>query len=82
MAILVHAATADEERRERIYELAWAGYADPEPAMRAASEIRDRHFGPRVTYSRKVFIPSRSSAATTAATAPSSTAPAPARGRT
>ncbi|HEV2093695.1 MAG TPA: 5-amino-6-(D-ribitylamino)uracil--L-tyrosine 4-hydroxyphenyl transferase CofH [Rubrobacter sp.] len=53
----MHAATADEERRERIYELAWAAYADPEPAMRAASEVRDRHFGPRVTYSRKVFIP-------------------------
>ena len=54
---MVHAATADGERREGIYELAWAAYADPEPAMKAASEIRDRHFGPRVTYSRKVFIP-------------------------
>jgi len=54
---LVHAALADGERRERIYELAWAAYADPEPAMKAASEIRDRAFGPRVTYSRKVFIP-------------------------
>ncbi|HEV2744566.1 MAG TPA: 7,8-didemethyl-8-hydroxy-5-deazariboflavin synthase CofG, partial [Rubrobacter sp.] len=53
----MHAALADEERRERIYELAWAAYADPEPAMRAASEVRDRAFGPRVTYSRKVFIP-------------------------
>ena len=48
---------ADGERRERIYELAWAAYADPEPAMKAASEVRDRAFGPRVTYSRKVFIP-------------------------
>ena len=53
----MHAAMAEEERRERIYELAWAAYADPEPAMKAASEIRDRAFGPRVTYSRKVFIP-------------------------
>ena len=53
----MHAALADGERRERIYELAWAAYADPEPAMRAASEVRDRAFGPRVTYSRKVFIP-------------------------
>ena len=25
--------------------------------MKAAAEVRDRHFGPRVTYSRKVFIP-------------------------
>ncbi|CAA9491025.1 MAG: 7,8-didemethyl-8-hydroxy-5-deazariboflavin synthase subunit 1 / 7,8-didemethyl-8-hydroxy-5-deazariboflavin synthase subunit 2 [uncultured Rubrobacteraceae bacterium] len=54
---MVHAATAEEERRERIYELAWAAYADPEPAMKAASEVRDRAFGPRVTYSRKVFVP-------------------------
>src|SRR4028119_740523 len=55
--VLVHAALADEERRERIYELAWAAYADPEPAMKAASEVRDRAFGPRVTYSRKFFVP-------------------------
>ena len=54
---MVHAVLADEERLERIYELAWAAYADPEPAMKAASEIRDRAFGPRVTYSRKVFVP-------------------------
>jgi FO synthase len=54
---LVHAVLADEERLERIYELAWAAYADPEPAMKAASEVRDRAFGPRVTYSRKVFVP-------------------------
>jgi len=53
----VHTVLADEERLERIYELAWAAYADPEPAMKAASEIRDRAFGPRVTYSRKVFVP-------------------------
>ena len=53
----MHAAMADGERRERIYELAWAAYADPEPAMKAAREVRDRAFGPRVTYSRKVFIP-------------------------
>jgi FO synthase len=30
---------------------------DPAPAMRAAAELRDRIFGPRVSYSRKVFIP-------------------------
>src|SRR5918993_2275621 len=55
--ILVHAALAAGGGRERLSELAWAAYADPEPAMRAASEVRDRAFGPRVTYSRKVFIP-------------------------
>ena len=42
---------------EDLYALARAAYADPTPAMRAAAEIRDAHFGPRVTYSRKVFIP-------------------------
>ncbi len=54
---MTDAVAGAEERRERIYELAWAAYADPEPAMKAASEVRDRAFGPRVTYSRKVFIP-------------------------
>ena len=42
---------------EDLYALARAAYADPTPAMRAAAEVRDAHFGPRVTYSRKVFIP-------------------------
>ncbi|MDP8938702.1 MAG: 7,8-didemethyl-8-hydroxy-5-deazariboflavin synthase CofG, partial [Actinomycetota bacterium] len=39
------------------YELARHATAEPGPAMRAAAEIRDREFGPRVSYSRKVFIP-------------------------
>jgi FO synthase len=38
-------------------ELAAFAYANPEPAMRAAADLRDHHFGHRVTYSRKVFIP-------------------------
>src|ERR687889_2931237 len=32
-------------------------YSDPWLGMRAAGEVRDRLFGPRVSYSRKVFIP-------------------------
>ena len=40
-----------------MYELARMAYADPEPAMRTAAGIRDLAFGPRITYSRKVFIP-------------------------
>ena len=43
--------------REEMYELARKAYADPVPFMRAAAEVRDRVFGPRITYSRKVFIP-------------------------
>ena len=39
------------------YELARFVYENPEPAMRAAAKIRDETFGPRITYSRKVFIP-------------------------
>ncbi len=39
------------------YTLARLAVADPAPAMRAAAELRDRLFGPRVSYSRKVFIP-------------------------
>jgi FO synthase len=48
------------ERRlegEAAYELARFAVADPVPAMRAAAEVRDRLFGPHVSYSRKVFIP-------------------------
>jgi FO synthase len=40
-----------------IYKLARRATEEPGPAMRAAAEIRDRAFGPRVSYSRKVFIP-------------------------
>ncbi|MGB3682888.1 MAG: 7,8-didemethyl-8-hydroxy-5-deazariboflavin synthase CofG, partial [Rubrobacteraceae bacterium] len=39
------------------YELARYATTEPGPAMRAAAEVRDRAFGPRVSYSRKVFIP-------------------------
>ena len=43
--------------REDLYRLARTVYADPRQAMRAAAELRDRHFGPPVTYSRKVYVP-------------------------
>jgi FO synthase len=42
---------------EAAHQLARFADADPEPAMRSAAELRDRLFGPRVSYSRKVFIP-------------------------
>ena len=50
---------AGEERLEgeAAYTLARFALADPGPAMRAAATVRDRLFGPRVSYSRKVFIP-------------------------
>jgi FO synthase len=43
--------------REEVYELARSAYENPAPLMAAAAEVRDRAFGPRITYSRKVFIP-------------------------
>src|SRR4051812_21218147 len=39
------------------YALARFAYSDPSLAMRAAAGVRDRLFGPRISYSRKVFIP-------------------------
>ncbi|MDQ4107125.1 MAG: 5-amino-6-(D-ribitylamino)uracil--L-tyrosine 4-hydroxyphenyl transferase CofH [Actinomycetota bacterium] len=52
----------DEAVRGRLeaaaaYGLARFAVEDPVPAMRAAAEVRDRAFGPRISYSRKVFIP-------------------------
>lgn len=43
--------------RDDAYRLAKLAVEDPLPAMEAAARIRDRAFGPRITYSRKVFIP-------------------------
>ncbi len=54
---LIEGAVAGRLEVDEVYELARMAYADPDPAMLAAAEIRDRAFGPRVTYSRKVFIP-------------------------
>jgi FO synthase len=42
---------------EAAYALARYAHSDPGLVMRAASRVRDRVFGPRVSYSRKVFIP-------------------------
>src|SRR5918994_50359 len=54
---LIERAIGGRLEREVAYTLARFAYSDPAPAMRAAAEVRDRLFGPRVSYSRKVFIP-------------------------
>jgi FO synthase len=54
---LIGLGISDEARREELYELARAVYADTAPAMGTAAGIRDLAFGPRITYSCKVFIP-------------------------
>src|ERR671920_1914682 len=54
---LIERAIGGRLEGEAAYALARFAYSDPAPAMRAAAEVRDRLFGPRVSYSRKVFIP-------------------------
>src|ERR671917_1266383 len=54
---LVERAIEERLEGEAAYELARFASLDPSPAMRAAAGVRDRLFGPRVSYSRKVFIP-------------------------
>src|ERR671916_1194005 len=51
------AGISNDARREELYEQARRAYTDPAPAMRTAAGVRDLAFGPRITYSRKVFIP-------------------------
>jgi FO synthase len=54
---LVERAVEERLEGEAAYELARFASLDPSLAMRAAAGVRDRLFGPRVSYSRKVFIP-------------------------
>ncbi len=54
---LVEGAVEGRLDGEAAYALARFAYSDLEPARRAATEVRDSFFGPRVSYSRKVFIP-------------------------
>ncbi len=54
---LIERAVSDRLGTGDAYELARLATENPIPAMRVAAETRDRLFGPRVSYSRKVFIP-------------------------
>ena len=54
---MIDAGISNDARREELYEQARRAYTDPAPAMRTAAGVRDLAFGPRITYSRKVFIP-------------------------
>jgi FO synthase len=42
---------------DEIFELALLAQADPEPVIAAAGSLRDSTLGPRITFSKKVFIP-------------------------
>ena len=55
--VLVEEAVSGGLGTEGAHQLARFATADPAPAVRAAAEVRDRLFGPKVSYSRKVFIP-------------------------
>ncbi|MGB3634880.1 MAG: 5-amino-6-(D-ribitylamino)uracil--L-tyrosine 4-hydroxyphenyl transferase CofH [Rubrobacteraceae bacterium] len=54
---LIQRAASGRLNVDEAYELARRATASPAPAMQAAAEIRDQAFGPRISYSRKVFIP-------------------------
>src|SRR5215207_7304386 len=54
---LVEEAIEGRLEGEAAYALARLAHPDPGPAMRAAAGGRDRLFGSRISYSRKVFIP-------------------------
>jgi FO synthase len=54
---MISKIVSGEYTRDEAYKLAKSTFSDPGPAMEAASRIRDEAFGPRITYSRKVFIP-------------------------
>src|ERR687897_165317 len=54
---LIEGAIGGRLEGEAAYALARFASLDPGPAMAAAACMRDRLFGPRVSYSRKVFIP-------------------------
>ena len=54
---LIEGATSGSFGREEARALTRFAYLDPEPAMHTAAALRDLLFGPRISYSRKVFIP-------------------------
>jgi FO synthase len=54
---LIEQAVSGRLGTEDACALARLAAENPTPVMRAAAETRDRLFGPRVSYSRKVFIP-------------------------
>ena len=80
---LIQQAVSERLEIDETYELARRATADPAPAMRAAAETRDQAFSdPAYPTPAKFLSRLQSSAATTAATAPSPIPHAPARGRT
>ena len=54
---LINSAVSERIEQEAAHDLARFVFEDPTPAMLAAAEVRDSVYGPRISYSRKVFIP-------------------------
>jgi FO synthase len=54
---LIERAAEGRLERDGAYTLARLALAEPTLAMREAATVRDRLFGSRISYSRKVFIP-------------------------
>ena len=55
--LIQRAAAGDRLDDAEIRRLANAAETAPEPLFEAAARLRDESFGPRITYSKKVFIP-------------------------
>jgi FO synthase len=56
-ALAGRAAQGQRLSDEEITELAALALSDPQPVLAAARRIRDQSCGPRITFSKKVFIP-------------------------
>ena len=56
-ALTGRASSGERLDTHEIHELAASSLADPRTVIEAAGELRNQVYGPRVTYSRKVFIP-------------------------
>lgn len=54
---LLRRAVGDRLDDAEVYELASEALSARTPVIEAAAEIRDHAVGPRITYSRKVFVP-------------------------
>ncbi|MFP5298444.1 MAG: 7,8-didemethyl-8-hydroxy-5-deazariboflavin synthase CofG, partial [Actinomycetota bacterium] len=54
---LLRRAVGDRLDDAEVYELASEAFSVPAPVIEAAAELRDATTGPRITYSRKVFVP-------------------------
>jgi FO synthase len=56
-ALLSRATEGSRLKTDEVYELARSARSEPEGIIEAAGRLRDETTGPRITFSKKVFIP-------------------------